>query len=90
MNLIKIINLNYIKLSEIVNTGNKNNLVSVHPGALQQAQDKLREESQVSQAIRRFFVASLLRMTDDARVSGWTPTNGEVEHERVVKTGPDV
>lgn len=31
MNLIKTINLNYIKLSEIVNMGNKNNSASVHP-----------------------------------------------------------
>jgi len=42
----------------------------------------------------RFFVvppyAGLLRMTDDARVSGWTPTNGEVDHERVVKIGSDI
>ena len=29
-------------------------------------------------------------MTDDARVSGWTPTNGEVDHERVVKIGSDI
>jgi hypothetical protein len=31
MHLIKIINLNYIKLSEIVNMGNKNDLTRVHP-----------------------------------------------------------
>jgi hypothetical protein len=37
-----------------------------------------------------FFIASLLRKTNDARISGRTATNREVNHERVVKTGLDV
>jgi len=46
MNLIKTINLNYIKLSEMVRMGNKNNLTSVHPETkhcYSEPFDKLRE-----------------------------------------------
>jgi len=46
INIIKIINLSYIKLSEIVNMGNKNNLTSVHPKTkhcYSEPFDKLRE-----------------------------------------------
>jgi len=46
MNLIKTINLSYIKLSEMVNMGNKNNLTSVDPETkhcYSEPFDKLRE-----------------------------------------------